>query len=200
MSLLPRKTCGANTSVPNDLFDRDRIVSSLAEVAAILEETNSPSGVLVVVGGSYMALHDLRESTADVDTIKRIERSIREAVEIVAERRGFVPEWLNDKATPYWPQGLTLEACELLIEFPRLRVYGPPARFIFFMKLYAGRAPDHDDMVALWPNCSFESAQKAVNEFHAAYPHAADDPYLVEYVHSIAVEARGSSPPTLERG
>ena len=134
-----------------------------------------------------MALHGLRDTTRDVDTIKRIDDAVRTAVAIVADRRGFEVDWLNDRAAAYWPQGLTIEQCALFRDYPKLRVYVPPPRFVFVMKLYAGRQPfDHADMVALWPRCDFESAQDAVDQYAAAYPHEDDDPHLRKYVEQIA--------------
>jgi hypothetical protein len=57
--------------------------------------------------------------------------------------------------------GLKVEDCEVLLEHRALRVLGPPPDFIFLMKLYAARAPDYDDLVALWPYCSFGTADEA---------------------------------------
>jgi hypothetical protein len=65
-----------------------------------------------------------------------------------------------------------------LFERMSLIVLGPPADFVFLMKLFAARAVDYDDMVALWPSCSFGSADDAVSRFHAAYPHVERDPHL----------------------
>jgi hypothetical protein len=60
------------------------------------------------------------------------------------------------------------------------------------MKLYAARVSDYEDMIALWPSCSFNSAADAAEGFDRAYPHAPDDPGLAEYVKRIArtAEAR----------
>ncbi len=57
------------------------------------------------------------------------------------------------------------------------------------MKLLAARAPDHDDMIALWPRCGFTDAQSAVDAFYLAYPFEEHDPYLVDYVQQIADQA-----------
>jgi len=68
------------------------------------------------------------------------------------------------------PVGLDLGACELLFEHEHLAVLGPSPGQVFLMKLLAGRAPDHDDMVALWPRCGFSDAQATVEAYCAAYP------------------------------
>ncbi len=175
------------------MFTREQIVESLGAVAKILEENHVRQSTLIVVGGSFLALHSLREATGDVDTISKITRSMREAVNQVAANRGLEPDWLNDRARPFAPDGLRTNACEVLLEHPRLLVLGPPADFVFLMKLYAARAPDYDDMIALWPRCSFSTPDDAVDRFYAAYPHDTPDPHLTEFVAGIAEAARRSS-------
>ena len=66
---------------------------------------------LLIVGGSYLALHGLRESTVDVDTITRLDATTRDAIEAVAAERGLEPAWLNDHAAAFapssgWPKRL----------------------------------------------------------------------------------------------
>ena len=103
-------------------------------------------------------------------------RSIRAAAEEVARARGFEPDWLNDRVAGFAPVGLDEDECEVFYEHPRLRVLGPPPDYVFLMKLYAARGgPDHDDMVALWPRCSFTSAEDAASRFAAVYPHVRRD-------------------------
>jgi hypothetical protein len=174
---------------PEGVFGRDEILDSLDAVAALLAERNTPQGVLIVVGGSYLALHGLRDATADVATVTRIVAAIREAIEQVAAQRDLHPNWLNDKAAGYAPPGLTEEMCDVLYEHPSLRVLGPPADYVFLMKLLAARVSDFDDMIALWPRCTFRSPEEAVQRFVAAYPHAPEDPDLAEYVGRIAAAA-----------
>jgi len=176
--------------VTEDLFDESSIRASFVAVADRLEELDAPAGLLIVVGGSFMALHGLRDSTHDIDTVNRISASIRAAADEVARARGFEPDWLNDRAAGFAPFGLDEDECELLYEYRRLRVLGPPPDYVFLMKLYAARGgPDHDDMVALWPLCSFASADDAATRFAAAYPHAPSDPHLAEYITEIEGEA-----------
>jgi Nucleotidyltransferase of unknown function (DUF6036) len=177
--------------MPEGVFGRDEIIESLDAVAELLAAEGNPQGVLVVVGGSYLALHGLRDSTADVDTVTKIEENIRKAVETVAAQRDLRLNWLNDKAVAHKPQGLTIEMCEVLYERPSLLVLGPPYEYVFLMKLFAQRAPDYQDMVALWPRCAFSSAEEAIERYWVAYPQAQEDPHLVEYVSRIALAAVG---------
>lgn len=179
--------------MPEGLLDRERILELFAEVASTLEARDLGRTVLVVVGGSFMALQRLRGSTADVDTLTHIEASLRAVVEAVAERNDLRPDWLNDRAAGFAPAGLDVAGCETLFEHPHLVVLGPPADFVFLMKLQAARAVDYDDMRALWPRCSFSGAEEAVASFRLAYPHEEHDPHLVDFVARIAREA-GTAP------
>jgi len=176
--------------VADALFDKPTILLALGAVAARLEAQGAEPGGLIVVGGSFMALHGLRESTRDVDTVTRITATIRVALDAVAAEHGFEADWLNDRAAMYLPQGLVEEACEVLLEHPRLRVLGPPSDYVFVMKLYAARGGvDHDDMVRLWPRCTFTTPDEAVALYWEAYPHAPYDESLADYVAQIASEA-----------
>lgn len=173
----------------DDLFDKATIIASFDAIAEHLDKERAPAGLLIVVGGSYMALHGLRESTRDIDTVNRITHAIRNAVDEIARSRGFQPNWLNDRAAAFAPAGLTEADCSVLYEHPRLRVLGPPPDCVFLMKLYAAREPDYDDLVALWARCSFSSPSDAAARFTIAYPHAPDDPHLASYIAQIAEEA-----------
>ena len=65
--------------MPDILFSRQDIIDNLREVAEILGASGQAQTRLIVVGGSYMALHGLREATKDVDTITvRTKRSARQ--------------------------------------------------------------------------------------------------------------------------
>jgi hypothetical protein len=86
----------------------------------------------------------------------------------IASREGLRTDWLNDSARPFAPVGLKVEDCEVLLEHRALRVLGPPLDFVFLMKLCAARAPAYDDLVALWPYCSFGTADEAVGSYRAA--------------------------------
>jgi hypothetical protein len=126
-----------------------------------------------------------------VDTLTRIDESLRRVVDTIAGREGLRTDWLNDSARLFAPVGLRSRTA---------RFFSSTGRFAFsgrlLMKLYAARAPDYDDLVALWPYCSFGTADEAVSRYRVAYPHETDeDPHLVEYVQRIADTPRGQSAP-----
>lgn len=172
--------------MPDTPLNADEILAYLREVAEALP----PAGArhtIVVVGGSLLAFHGLRETTLDVDTVRRIDEELRDAVAQVAQRHDLAPNWLNDSAAPFRPRTFAEEECEALLDVARLLVLGAPLRQVFLMKLFSarGRARDYDDLVALWPGCGFDSAEQAVELFRAAYPHEVEDPYLVDFVRGL---------------
>lgn len=175
--------------MPDGVFSRDEIIANLDAVAELLAVQGHPPVVLVVVGGAYLAMRGSRASTGDVDLISGFDDALRVAVAEVATRRDLPLRWLNDDAAPYAPRGLTGDLCETVYERPGFRVLAPPAEFVFLMKLYRSRAPDYDDMVELWPACTFASPEEAVRRYFDAYPHAPEDPHLVEFVREIAQAA-----------
>jgi hypothetical protein len=173
--------------VPDIPLSANQILGYLREVAQELGPTG-PRHQIVVVGGSLLAVHGLRQSTLDVDTVRRIEQEVRDAVEQVARVHGLAPAWLNDASAPFRPQTFVEQDCDILLDQGRLLVLGAPLRQAFVMKLFASRvrSRDYDDMVVLWPKCRFDSAEQAVELYRAAYPHEVEDPYLVEYVRGLA--------------
>ena len=160
----------------------------MREVAEELPDTGGQH-VVVIAGGSLLAWHDLRESTKDVDSVRRIDSELAQAVEAVAVRHGLAPRWMNDHAAMFAPQTVDESTCDVLLETARLRVLGLPLRDVFVMKLFAGRARDHDDLVSLWPHTGFASARQAVEAMYDAYPAAPEDPHLESFVDQIIAEA-----------
>ena len=171
------------------LFDRAVIDAGLLRLDEVLVERSLPRQRLVVVGGSYLALADLRHATRDIDTITRITDAIRLAIDAVASELGFPEGWLNDRAAAFAPIGLVEKSCSSAFEGTSLTVLLPSPDWVFLMKLFAGRAVDRSDLIRLWPIAGFSSPEEAVERYKDAYPHAPEDEYLVEYVADIAARA-----------
>lgn len=168
-------------------LDKAAILDHLAEVAQELGP-GTHQHVIIVVGGSLLALHDLRLSTWDVDSVARLEPELRAAADRVAGRHGLEPgRWLNDRAVMFRPATLTPLMCEVVFEHPRLIVRGAPLEYVFLMKLGA-RASDFDDLRVLWPVCSFDSPEHAAQMWHEGYPHEEHDPFLADHIRRIAGE------------
>jgi len=172
------------------LFDRNRMLAALDSLDRKLEAQGQPHQELIVVGGSYLALVELRESTRDVDVVTRLTSATRRAVREVASEQSLPPRWMNDDAATFVPAGLTAAHCARVFDGSALTVLAPSADWIFIMKLYAARAVDGPDMIRLWPRTGFESTEAAVARYWAGYPHAPADEYLDAYVADIAARAK----------
>lgn len=170
------------------LFDRAAVLDGLEALAFVLGQRSVPHQTLAVIGGSYLALLGLREATRDVDTITRLNEQTRRAIDDVARSKGLEPRWLNDAAIAFTPIGLTSAHCSPVFAHKALTVVLPSPDWVFLMKLYAARAVDYQDLVALWPLCEFSSPADAVEKFWLAYPHASDDDFLIDYVAQIAAQ------------
>jgi hypothetical protein len=95
------------------VLGKAEIVAHLGELADELARRDLVCR-LVVVGGSYLALHDLRESTADIDSLTKLTAEVQVAVRQIAGRHGLRTDWINDSAMPFTPTGLELDECEVL--------------------------------------------------------------------------------------
>lgn len=174
--------------MPDTPLDGQHIVQYLTEVADRLGP-GGPEHVVIVVGGSLLALRDLRQATVDVDSVRRLDAELMTAVAAVAADHGLAPRWLNDSAAMFKPATLRDGDCHLELTRGRLLVLGAPLDQVFLMKLYASRARDLDDLVKLWPHCTFGSPQAAVDAYDLAYPHLEHDRYLADHVAAIAEAA-----------
>jgi len=165
------------------LLDGSSIERLVREVAEELPATE-PQRVLVIVGGSLLAWHGLRQSTEDVDSVRRLDDALRAAVRAVASRHGLSPEWLNDRATAFAPVTLDLADCDVLLEHPSLRVLGMPLRELFLMKVRRSDPADLNDIRTLWPHIEqdFASATEVVAAFHRAFPDEPTDEFLGVFI------------------
>lgn len=162
------------------LLNRDAILAYLRELADVLPADRQHR--IVMVGGSFLALHGLREATRDVDSLERLGPELVEAAATLAARHGLPARWLNDSAAMFWPQGLAASMCTPVINHPRLLVLEPPARYVFAMKLYSTRAVDSADLRPLWPLTEFSTAHEAIAFMRDCYPIAGEDPFLADYL------------------
>lgn len=157
----------------------------LAYLAELAEELGpgTHQHMIIVVGGSLLALHDLRLTTADIDSVSRLEAELRQAADHIADRHDLERgRWLNDNAAIFVPTTLTTDLCDVRLAHPRLLVLGAPLKHVFLMKLSSPRTRDVDDLRVLWPACDFASPEEAAAMWHAAYPHEEADPYLADYI------------------
>lgn len=171
------------------LSDRGEIESLFRELAEELRILRVSADV-VMVGGSWMLWHAQRSSTRDVDSGRRFETDFSAAVRRVAARHDLQSGWLNDHAAAFWPNGASYNDCDVVFEREGLTVRTPSADVIFVMKLYRAQPQDREDLITLWPLCSFTDADDAARAFCDAYPHAPDDEHLASYIAEVVREAR----------
>lgn len=161
----------------------------VGEVADALDPNGGSRHTVVLVGGSLLAWRGLRVSTADVDSVRPITGELAAAVASVAHTHDLASDWLNANAAAFLPATFNPDACELLLDAPRLVVLGAPLRDVFLMKLYRADPNDVADLIALWPHVGFANAGAVVDAFTAAYPHAPSDEHLDQLVIEIAYRA-----------
>ena len=170
------------------LKSRDELEALFDELAQELTQTGV-SAEIVMVGGAWMLWHSQRLSTRDVDSARKIDLGLRQAVARVGTRRGLPERWLNDDAAPFWPANASYDDCEVIYEKPSFCVRSPGQNVIFVMKLYRADPQDREDLVVLWPLCDFSDADDAANTFRLAYPDAPEDEYLADYIADVARDA-----------
>ena len=175
---------------PGLLSDRGDLEALFDELAVELRHLGVAAEV-VMVGGAWLLWHAQRAATRDVDSARRLDAQLAEAIDAVGKRHDLRRGWLNDAAAAFWPAGSSFDDCQVVYEQDSLVVRTPPPGVIFVMKLYRADPQDREDMVLLWPMCDFASPEDAVEAFEAAYPHAPEDEHLVNYVREIAEEASG---------
>lgn len=170
------------------LSNRGELESLFHELAEALTQLGTSADV-VMVGGSWMLWHSQRSSTRDVDSARRFDTDLSEAVERVGARHSLRPGWLNDTAATFWPSGANYDDCEVVYQHQALVVRTPAPDIIFVMKLYRADPQDREDLISLWPLCSFTDPDEAAIAFRLAYPYAPDDAHLASYIADIARDA-----------
>ena len=167
------------------LFSGDDVRRLIVELANRLAPSERRD--IVIAGGSLLALHGLRDSTADVDSLTLLDTTLCEHIAVIAAQHDLRGDWLNDHAHPYSPHGLTMQQCNVLLEHRGFRLLGVPLHLVFLMKLDRAQEQDVADMVRLWPivSSAFRDVSHVVNEYFAAYPNAREDPYLEQFLAEI---------------
>ena len=124
-----------------------------------------------------------------MDSARPFETDLSEAIDRVGSRHELRKAWLNDAAAAYWPVGQSFDDCEIVYRQEALVVRTPSPDILFVMKLYRADPQDREDLVSLWPMCSFAVSDEAARAFQRAYPHAPDDEYLADFIRDIARDA-----------
>ncbi|CAN5868431.1 hypothetical protein BH23ACT5_BH23ACT5_12450 [soil metagenome] len=170
------------------LSDRAELESLFDELADELARLGT-SAEIVMVGGAWMLWHSQRVSTRDVDSARRFDPDVSEAIDRVGKRHDLRQGWLNDAAASFWPLGASYDDCEIVYQLPALVVRSPAPDVIFVMKMYRADPQDREDLVTLWPLAGFAHPDEAAHSFRLAYPHAPEDEHLASYIADVAIDA-----------
>ena len=170
------------------LSERGELESLFDELADELTRLGTAAEI-VMVGGAWMLWHAQRASTRDVDSARRFDTDISEAIDRVGTRHALPRGWLNDDAAMFWPSETSYDDCNVIYQRHALVVRTPGPEVIFMMKLYRADPQDREDLVTLWPLCSFADPTHAAHTFSHAYPHAPEDEHLPGYIADVAHDA-----------
>jgi predicted nucleotidyltransferase len=136
------------------------IVRNLELLGQELEQ-RGVTGEILIAGGAFMLLViKNRDTTKDIDAYFATEpQAIREAAQVVADREGLPPDWLNDGIKGFFYQ---TPPTELWAEYPGLRVYTVTPEYVFALKAIAGRPEDMPDLEALKSHLRLTSLDDAL--------------------------------------
>lgn len=112
---------------PGLLSDRGDLEALFDELTAELRRQGVAAEV-VMVGGAWLLWHAQRAATRDVDSARRLDAQLTDAIDAVGKRHGLRRGWLNDSAAAFWPAGTSFDECEVVYEQELLVVRAPPPR------------------------------------------------------------------------
>ncbi|MEA2937140.1 MAG: hypothetical protein QOC56_644 [Alphaproteobacteria bacterium] len=140
---------------------------------------------LVVYRGSCLILvSNFRVSSEVVDAVALNDQAfVNEAARVIASRRGWPDDWLNDGVRTYLsPSAEALQAHELIGTYPNdarpgMRVYVPTPEYMLAMKLMAlrietGDQKDLDDIVNLMQIAGLKDKNDVIEFAAGFYPEA----------------------------
>jgi hypothetical protein len=150
-------------------MDAEEIDRALRDVAARLTAKGVTTDIRLVGGAALILRHQARANTGDVDADIRgqhIDNVTRE----VALARGLDDDWLNSKATMFFPNVRDPE-WELLWTTGSVSVYAASDRTLLAMKLLAGRTnKDRGDIEFLLQKLWITNYEEAAAVFDEFYP------------------------------
>lgn len=183
------------------MLDRGDLESALRELATLLLERGT-TGDIQVFGGAALSLAQFdRGTTTDIDAHLRFDKDIADLLRLIAARRGWQSDWLNDAGKGFIP--LYGREVEWMTVFSRggVTIQLASAEALLAMKLNANRpGRDDEDIAQLLTICDVDSLTGAEEVFEAYYPGDCLSDRAVRMVEGILDEGLPSSveaPPAL---
>jgi len=146
----------------NPIFTPERLGEALHEMGQIAYEAGRVIDIAIYGGSCLMLVSNFRIATSDVDAVATEDQGfIDRAAQLIASRRGWPHNWLNDGVRTYLsPQVDGFEQHMLFRTYPSeespgLRVFVPTAEYMLAMKLMAlrldtsGGKSDLEDIINL---------------------------------------------------
>jgi len=133
------------TDDQNLIFTAERLGEAFNELGQLAYDAGRVIDLAVYGGSCLMLVSNFRISTADVDAVTEDKDFLYSAAQMVATRRGWTRDWLNDGVRTYLSPEVEGFAQHTLFrtypseETPGLRVFVPTAEYMLAMKLMALR-------------------------------------------------------------
>jgi hypothetical protein len=153
------------------LFSADDVRDALRELAQELRFANLPA-TIDVVGGAAVAIQIGREAlTRDVDALHPPSQEFTDVAHLIAARRGWPLNWLNDAVKGFVSHFDSADDWETFDEGGTVTVFIARPQLLLAMKLLAGRGTrDREDIERLLDACKVTSVVSAEEIFGKYYP------------------------------
>jgi hypothetical protein len=153
------------------MLDRDDLESALRELARLLLERGT-TGDVQVFGGAALSLGLFdRGTTADIDARLHFDADITDLLELIADRRGWEGDWLNDAGKGFLPMYGREVEWQTIFDRDGVTIRLASAEALLAMKLNAHRpGRDDDDIAQLMVICGVDTLAGAEEVFEAYYP------------------------------
>lgn len=181
------------------LLSRDDIIDGIKEIADTLRD-RGVTGTLQLVGGAAIVLtvNAHRRLTRDVDATLAPKDEIERAARIVAERRHWPADWLNDDAAQFLPSGFGRPAeWTTLYQDTTITIQAATHETLLAMKLHAAArrgAREAEDIADLFDRVGIASVNAAEELYGEFYPGDELTPKTARIVESILAATRDSTP------
>jgi hypothetical protein len=163
----------------------ERLIDALSELGAVARAAGKVIDIAIYGGSCLILASNFRVTTADVDAVAASDQGfIDDAARMIATRRNWPPDWLNDGVRTYLsPRVEPPDHHELLRAYPSeaepgLRVFVPTAEYVLAMKLMAMRIDtasgrkDLADILNLLAVTGIKEKSEIVQFAAAFYPEA----------------------------
>jgi hypothetical protein len=165
-------------------FTQTELSSALYDLGEIAAQAGKVIDLALYGGSCLMLVSNFRLSSEDIDAVALVDQPfVDQAARIIAERRGWPPDWLNDGVRTYLSPAVEGHlAHELCGTYPNetnpgLRVYVPTAEYMLAMKLMSlriggGDEKDLNDILNLMQIVGLSGRSEVINFVAQFYPEA----------------------------